>query len=103
MIRVSVMYANRRKPRFDMVYYLNRHLPMVATLLGSALKGATVDEGLAGGIPGAPPPYLMMTHLMFESVAAYEAAVAPHMQTILGDVPEFTNCQAVIQISTVRG
>ncbi|MCU0293226.1 MAG: EthD family reductase [Thermoanaerobaculaceae bacterium] len=103
MIRVSVMYANRKHPRFDMTYYLTRHLPMVATLLGSALKGATVDEGLSGAAPGSVPPYLMMTHLMFESVEAYRAALEPHLQVIYGDIPEFTNCQAVMQVSTVRG
>lgn len=103
MIRVSVMYANRKHPRFDMTYYLTRHMPMVATLLGSALKGATVDEGLSGAAPGSTPPYLMMTHLMFESVEAYQTAIEPHVQAIMGDIPEFTNCQTVIQVSTVRG
>jgi uncharacterized protein (TIGR02118 family) len=103
MIRVSVMYANRKKPRFDMTYYLNKHLPMLATLLGSALKGATVNEGLAGATPGSLPPYLIMTHLMFESIEAYETALAPHINTIMGDIPEFTNCQTVFQISAVRG
>ncbi|HNX48834.1 MAG TPA: EthD family reductase [Thermoanaerobaculaceae bacterium] len=103
MIRVSLMYANRKHPRFDMNYYLTRHMPMVATLLGSALKGATVDEGFSGAAPGSMPPYLIMTHLMFESVEAYQAAVEPHLQAITGDIPMFTNCQAVIQVSTVRG
>lgn len=103
MIRVSVMYANRKHPHFDMTYYLTRHMPMVATLLGSALKGATVDEGLSGMTPGSTPPYLIMTHLMFESVEAYQAAIEPHIPAITGDIPVFTNCQTVIQVSTVRG
>ena len=103
MIRVSIMYANRKHPRFDMTYYLTRHLPMVATRLGSALKGATVDEGLAGITPGSAPPYLMITNLMFDSVEAFVAAIRPHAEAIMGDIPEFTNCQSVIQVSTVRG
>ena len=52
MVRVSVMYPNSAGVHFDMTYYLDRHMPMVGKLLGSALKSMNVDEGLAGGAPG---------------------------------------------------
>jgi hypothetical protein len=45
MVKVSVLYPNRKDTTFDMEYYCNLHIPMVRQLLGSALKGASVDQG----------------------------------------------------------
>ncbi|MFC2127662.1 hypothetical protein ACFLRU_04700 [Bacteroidota bacterium] len=44
MTKVSVLYPNGEGKTFDMVYYCEKHLPLVAGLLGDALKGATVDK-----------------------------------------------------------
>ena len=38
MIKVSLMYPNREGAKFDMVYYCDRHIPMVQQLLGWYLK-----------------------------------------------------------------
>jgi uncharacterized protein (TIGR02118 family) len=48
MVKISVLYPNGKGTKFDMEYYCNRHIPMVRQLLGSALKGASVDQGLSG-------------------------------------------------------
>jgi hypothetical protein len=45
MIKVSVLYPNVAGTKFDMAYYLNHHIPMVRRLLGSALKGVSVEHG----------------------------------------------------------
>jgi hypothetical protein len=37
MVTVSVLYPNREGTKFDIAYYLNRHIPMVRQLLGSAV------------------------------------------------------------------
>ncbi len=52
LIKVSVVYPNSEGKKFDMDYYCNKHVPMVATLLGDSLKGATVEKGIGGGAPG---------------------------------------------------
>ena len=44
MVKVSVLYPNREGTKFDMAYYLNHHIPMVRQLLGSALKGVSVEQ-----------------------------------------------------------
>ncbi|HXY24745.1 MAG TPA: EthD family reductase [Candidatus Acidoferrum sp.] len=102
MIKVSVMYPNVAAGRFDMRYYSEKHMPMVRELLGAALKGIAVDQGVAGGMPGAPAPYLAMGHLLFDSVEAFQAAFGPHAQTLMSDIPNYTNTQPVIQISEVK-
>ena len=102
MIKVSVMYPNAEGSRFDMAYYLERHIPMVRQKLGPAVKGVAVEEGLGGAEPGSRPPYLAMGHLLFESVEAFENSLGPHAQGILGDIPNYTNTQPTIQISDVK-
>jgi uncharacterized protein (TIGR02118 family) len=102
MIRVSVLYPNGDGATFDMNYYLTSHIPMVTEKLGSACKGVAVDQGVAGGAPGAPAAFVAMGHLTFESVDAFQAAFAPHADAILGDIPNYTNTQPTMQISHVE-
>jgi uncharacterized protein (TIGR02118 family) len=75
---------------------------LVQQTVGAACKSMAVEQGLAGGAPGAPPTYAAMGHLYFESLAAFEAAFLPHAQELLADVPNYTNIQPVIQISEVK-
>jgi uncharacterized protein (TIGR02118 family) len=75
---------------------------MVQRLLGSTPKSVAVEEGIAGAIPGSPPTYLALGHHYFESVDAFVQAWGPQAQEIVGDVPNYTNCEPIIQISTVK-
>ena len=101
MIIVSVLYPNGPGSKFDLDYYLKRHVPMVQQRLGAPLKRVAVERGLGGGAPGAPPPFLAAAHLHFDSVEAFQAAFGPHAEPILSDVPNYTNTTPVIQISEV--
>jgi len=40
VVKISVLYPNRKDTRFDMEYYCNRHIPLVRQLFGSAFKGS---------------------------------------------------------------
>jgi uncharacterized protein (TIGR02118 family) len=101
MIKVSIMYPNNEGSTFDMTYYCQTHIPMVRQKLGTALKGIVVEQGIAGEEPGSPAPYLALCHLLFESVAAFQASFAPHVQQFEADIPNYTNTQPTIQISEV--
>ncbi len=102
MIKVTVVYPNAKGSRFDIGYYCKKHIPLVQRLLGQALKGVAVEHGIAGGAPGSPAPYLAIGQLQFDSVEAFQSAFGPHTQEIMGDVPNYTNVQPVIQISEVK-
>ena len=102
MIKVSVLYAGGAGSTFDMDYYLNRHIPMVLSKLGTACKSAAVEQGLAGATPGSPPAFSAMGHLYFDSVEAFQAAFGPHAGEIMGDIPNYTNVQPTIQVSEVK-
>lgn len=101
MIKVSVLYPNFPGAKFDMSYYVNKHLPMVRDRCAPACKSIAAESGVAGGAPGAPPPYVAAGHLIFESVAAFQAAFVPHVGEIMGDIPNYTNTTPVVQISEV--
>lgn len=100
MIKVSVLYANRDGATFDMGYYCNVHVPLVRRLLGDALKGGEVDEGI-GSLQG-PPAYVAIGHLWFDSMDAFQAALDAHGAEMMADIPKYTNIEPVIQISEVR-
>ncbi|MCD4483719.1 EthD family reductase [Chromobacterium vaccinii] len=101
MITVSVTYPQRAGARFDFDYYLRQHMPMVQQLLGNALKGARVDRGLSGAEPGSAPDYVAQATLLCESTDAFQQAFGPVAARIMGDIPNYTDIQPVIQYNEV--
>jgi uncharacterized protein (TIGR02118 family) len=101
MIKVTVMYPNAPDAKFDMNYYVTRHLPMVRDKCAPECQSIAAESGLAGGTPGAPAPYIAVGHLTFDSLAAFQKAFGPNARDIAADVPNYTNTQPVIQISEV--
>ncbi|MGA7293203.1 MAG: EthD family reductase [Terriglobales bacterium] len=102
MVKVSVFYPNREGTKFDMTYYLDQHITMVRRLLGSALKGVSVEHGISGEAPGSPAPYVTTCHLLFDSVQSFQASFAPYAQEIMQDIPKYTNSEPLIQIGEVN-
>jgi len=102
MIKVSVLYPFSEGAKFDMNYYVNKHMPMVRQRLGAACKGMSVEQGVAGGSPGSPPAFIAMGHLLFDSTDTFQKAFAPHAAELLGDIPNYTKIQPVMQISDVK-
>jgi uncharacterized protein (TIGR02118 family) len=102
MIKVTALYPNGADARFDMPYYLSRHIPMVKEKLGVSLKGVSVDEGLSGVEPGSAPRFIAAGHLFFESLEAFQLAFATHGGAIIADLPNYTNTQPMVQISDVK-
>ena len=102
MVKVSVMYPNHEGTKFDMTYYINRHIPMVRQLLGSALRGVSVEQGISGEEPGSPAPYVAMWHLLFDSVEAFQTSFGPRAQAIMEDIPNYTNSEPIVHISEVK-
>lgn len=101
MIKVSVFYPNQEGKKFDMDYYCNKHTPMVAELLGDAVKGATVEEGIGGGAPGDSATYIAMGNLYFDTMESFQNSFGPNAPQIMGDIPNYTNIEPIIQVSKV--
>jgi uncharacterized protein (TIGR02118 family) len=102
MIKVHILYPHTPGVRFDMQYYCEKHMPMVKEKLGAACTGFTVDAGLGGGAPGQPPTYVAVGALICTSVEDFQAAMAPNAAAIMGDIPNYTDAQPVLQISEIK-
>jgi uncharacterized protein (TIGR02118 family) len=104
MIRVTVLYPNESGKKFDVDYYINKHMKMVSERLKSfGLVRTEVDKGVAGGGPGAPAPYVCIGHVYVSSVADFQKGMGAHGKEIMGDIPNYTNIQPTIQISEIVG
>jgi uncharacterized protein (TIGR02118 family) len=101
MNKVTVMYPYTEGARFDHAYYRDRHMPMVKVKLGSACSYDTVEKGLAGGAPGAPPAFVAMCSFICDSLEGYQAAALKHRAEIRGDIANYTDIAPVIQFSDV--
>jgi uncharacterized protein (TIGR02118 family) len=87
---------------FDMDYYLNKHVPMVVSRLSpTGLVRGEIDEGMAGFPPDQPAPYAVVGHLVFDRLEDFQNGFAQHGAEIMGDVPNFTNIQPMVQISRI--
>lgn len=102
MITVTVLYPNEEGAKFDMSYYLGKHIPMVKKLLGPALKGVVVEQGIGGGEPGAKAAYAVLCHLRFDSAQSFEAAFGPHAGAVQADVRNYSSVAPVIQLSEIK-
>jgi uncharacterized protein (TIGR02118 family) len=101
MIKVTILYPNGEGKNFDIEYYSNKHMPMVASLLGDSLKLFEIDKGVAGRTPDDPIPYLAIGYLYFDRLSAYQNSFRPNAEKIRGDIPNYTNILPVVQISEV--
>ena len=103
MVRISILYPNQKGSRFDMAYYIEKHMPQSIRLLSAhpGFKGVSVEKGLEGDDPGSEPAYVALCHFLFESVEAFMAAFLPHAPELQGDIPNYTDVTPVIQINEV--
>ena len=103
MVRISVLYPNTDGSQFDFEYYLTKHMPRSIELLSAhpGYKGVSVEQGLSGAAPGSGPTFAAMCHFTFESTEAFMEAFLPHAAELQGDIPNYTDATAVIQISEV--
>jgi uncharacterized protein (TIGR02118 family) len=101
MIKVSVFYTNKPGARFDHTYLKDKHMPLVKARMGVHCKYYTVDKGLVGGAPNTAPAYIAICHVFCDSVESFQAGFGPHAEEIIKDMPNYTDLEAVVQISDV--
>jgi uncharacterized protein (TIGR02118 family) len=103
MIKVSIFYPNKQGSRFDVDYYLNKHIPLSIDLFSAhaGFKGVSVERGIGGGAPDTEPTYIMMCHFLFDSMETFLAVFTPNRATLRNDVPNYTDIETIVQISEV--
>ena len=103
MAIITVLYPSAPGAKFDMDYYLTKHMPMVQETWGGA--GLTSYQVIKGhpAADGAAPPFHVISTLNFTSAEAFGAAVAASGAKVMGDVPNFTDISPALQVSEVVG
>lgn len=101
LIKISIMYPYAEGKTFNMEYYETKHMPMVASFLGSNLVKYTIEKGLSSGVPNQPLPFMAIGTFYVKNLSEYQAAVAPNRDAIRADFVNYTNVIPVILVSEV--
>lgn len=103
MIKISILYPNNKGARFDLRYYIDKHMPISIGLLSAhhGFRCVSVEHGLGGGITGTEAAYVAMSHYQFDTVENFMAAFTPHAAVLQGDMPNYTDIEPVIQVNEV--
>lgn len=100
MITVTVAYPFEQGSTFNFDYYEKVHMTLVADRWsGTAFRGSEALRGLAGP-DGGQPSFHALALLRFESMSGFEQAISSAAGSeILGDVPNFTSVQPLVQVN----
>ena len=103
MIKVLILYSNKEGARFDMRYYLEKHMPQSISLLCThpGFRGVSVERGVNGGIPGSEATYIAVCEYVFNSAEEFMEAFLPHAEVLQNDIPNYTDIAPVIQINEI--
>ena len=103
MVTISILYPNLPGSRFDLTYYVERHMPRAMALLSqhSGYRGVSVERGLGGAAPGTEAAYTAMCHFKFESQDAFMSAFMPHAAELQSDMVNYSEAAPIIQVSDV--
>jgi len=94
MISVHILYPRTDDSTFDMDYYVQSHMPMLANALGDSCQGWGATSVMAGDLAA-------IGWAMVESKDAFDAAMAEHGAAIMGDVPSYTNVEPQLVLGDV--
>lgn len=102
MFKVTILYPNGEGKSFDMSYYEEKHMPMVAGFIGDNLQFYEIDKGIAGRTANDSIPFLAVGYFYIRDVAQYNQSISANRETIIGDIRNYTNIQPIVQISELR-
>ena len=97
---ITVLYPNGDDITFDFDYYKNSHMTLIMDLYGKSIRKFELRKGLPGP-DGSQPTYVATVNIWIADMEAFAAAGEKHTQTLIDDVPNFTNGLPVIQTDEV--
>jgi uncharacterized protein (TIGR02118 family) len=101
MHRLTVLYPAKDGETFNYDYYFNNHHKLiVARLKSEGLVSCELDKGVSDPA-GGKAPYLAIAYLKFGSIDQLQKALAEHGAEILGDIPNYTKIEPLMQVNEV--
>ncbi|MBN8667237.1 MAG: EthD family reductase [Chitinophagales bacterium] len=102
MYKVTILYPDGEGKTFDMNYYEQKHMPMMAGFLGENLKFYEIDKGILGRSSSEKPTFLAVGYFFITSIDEYNIAIAQNREAVMSDIKNYTNIQPIVQISEIR-
>ncbi len=101
MYILTVTYPKSKGATFDFDYYREKHLPEVGKAFGQfGLGFASVLKG-EETLDGKEPAYFAVAILSFATEqGARDAVASAGAKALIEDIPNFTNCEPVLQFNT---
>jgi uncharacterized protein (TIGR02118 family) len=101
MHRLTVLYPAKDGESFDYNYYFGAHHKLVVSRLKpEGLVSCEFDKGVSDPA-GGKVPYLAIAYLKFNSAEELQKAFAKHGAEIVGDIPNYTKIEAIMQVNEV--
>ncbi len=102
MFSISIAYPKKDGGTFDFGYYAKNHIPMVTRFLGANSVRAEIRKGVASP-DGSVASFVCLANIWIKSVEEFQATLAQHGGEIMGDIPNYTNIQPILQVDEVVG
>ena len=94
MVRLAIVYPHGT--RFDMDYYINRHMAGAHQLLGPyGLVRVEVDRPLEQG------PFVCIGYFYFETLDGLQRGMQARSAELIADVPNYTDVTPQLQIGEI--
>ncbi len=101
MHRLTVLYPAKDGETFNYDYYFNNHHKLVVSRLKpEGMVSCEFDKGISDPA-GDKAPYLAIADLKFNSADELQKAIAKHGAEILGDIPNYTKIEPIMQVNEV--
>jgi|SRR6185369_6301793 uncharacterized protein (TIGR02118 family) len=102
MTRITFVYPKSKDARFDLHYYVEKHMPWSIDLLSvhPGFRSVSVERGVSGG-PGADAPFVAVCNFLFETLDDFMDAVTPHLAALRADMRNYTDIEPIFQVSEV--
>lgn len=97
---MTILYPNEDGVTFDFDYYEKKHMTLIMDLYGKSIRKFELRRGLPGP-DGTKSTYVATITIWIGDMEAFAAAGAEHTQTLIDDVPNFTNTLPIAQMDEV--
>ncbi|KAH7141041.1 hypothetical protein EDB81DRAFT_948737 [Dactylonectria macrodidyma] len=99
---VTVVFPNEPDAKYDIDYYLTKHMPMIQERWGKYGVISWSATKFIDGLDGSPSPYAFGSVVNWDNADQVKTAFAgPEVADIMRDVSNFSNKQAIFLLGEV--
>jgi uncharacterized protein (TIGR02118 family) len=99
MHRLTVLYPAKDGEAFNYDYYFGPHHKLIVSRFKpEGMVSCEFDKGVSDPA-GDKAPYFAIAYLKFNSLEDLQKALAKHGAEILGDIPNYTKIEPIMQVN----